>query len=239
MTTKRGGRKYKDAKITEGFNKDKIGVTKKVMAQAKRVLAAQKKLSTKPVAQKYSRKKKPVSPPSGQPDTNLTVTGYDEDGWPVFASETPVEAMGEKPFALVEDEDDDETSAQKMLSDMRWAYKKNKGRNKLQLLMAQDKEFMGMVKELMKAEISIITNKAKGGGSRQGFFVVLKGLETEKPIVKLTEDMRNKAPIDIGQIERALNPAADRTEMEEERDQRGGPAEIVKKVEGIESVEGW
>ena len=100
MTTKLGGRKYKDAKITEGFNQDKIGVTKEVMAQAKRAVAAQKKLSAKP---KRSYKKKP---PVGRPDTNSTITGYDAEGWPIFAPDAPIDIV--LPIPLVPDEDEDD-----------------------------------------------------------------------------------------------------------------------------------
>jgi len=240
MTTKRGGRKYKDAEITDNFNQEKLGVTKADITKAKRMIAAQKKLNAKPAVVKRTPKKKPPKTQDTNVNQPVSVMGYDDDGWPIFKSAAAgAEGTSELPSAPDPDEEDDEVSAQRMLADMRQVYKNLGGRKKLQELMAGDKEFMGMIKELMKAEISVITNKLKGrdGGSKQGFFVILKGLETEKPIVKAIEE--NKA-INLRQIEKAINPTEYQMDQEEEeQDQSGGPGEIVKKAETVESVEGW
>jgi hypothetical protein len=247
MTTKRGGRPYKNAKIADGFNQSKAGITKKDIAQAKRVAAAERKLGAQ-AKSAVPAKPKPSTPKGTyQPDNVLppVITGYDEEGWPIFAETeepAPAGAAGtsepKHPPPGSEDEDD-EATAHQMLADMRWVYKQVQGRSKLKTLMAGDKEFMGMVKELMKAEISIITNKMKGkdGGGRQGFFVILKGLEEEKPIVKALQE--NKV-IDIRQIERAINPAEYQPDQDDsEQVHEISPAEIVKKAESVESVENW
>jgi hypothetical protein len=242
MTSAKGGRPYKSAKIADGFNPTKSGITKKDMAQAKRIALAEKKYAAK--AKPPSPRKKPAKVTAPAPvDSGFVITGLDAEGWPVWGLPLGAEGTSEPtrppaPPKVKDDSEDDEVSAQKMLADMRWVYKTLDGREKLKAMMAGDKEFMAMVKELMKAEISILTNKAKAGGSgRQGFFVILKGLEEEKPIVQALE--QNQV-IDIRQIERAINPAEYQMEEDEGEQVRGaGPAEIVKKAEGIESIENW
>ena len=236
MTSKRGGRKYKDAGITENFNPNKLGVTKADVAKAKRVAAAEKKLASP----RPPRKKPPAPEPTPE------ITGYDDDGWPIFAEPEeppPPGAAGTNGRAPITppgtEEDDDTASAHQMLEDMRWVYKQLKGRNKLQILMANDKEFMALVKELMKAEVSILTNKmkARDGGNKQGFLVILKGLEEERPILDAIE--KNKA-IDVRQIERAMNPSEFQMDLEDDAaDQSEKPAEIVKKADTVDSVENW
>lgn len=74
----------------------------------------------------------------------------------------------------------DEKSAYEMLQDMRWVYRKVKGRKKLsELIENDDKQFVFMVKELMKIESSLLNTraKAKDEPNDKMVFVVLKGLE--------------------------------------------------------------
>jgi len=112
---------------------------------------------------------------------------------------------GKRKFDI--DEDDDRSSAQ-MLKDMRWVYRNVKGRSKLKLLVEDDdKQFVFMVKELMKIEASILAAKIRKegvgaeGGVNQNFFVVLKGLEEDKAILEQVDKT-----VDMKQIARAMNP---------------------------------
>jgi len=109
-------------------------------------------------------------------------------------------------------------SANQMLQDMRWVYRTLDGRKKLKKLVKEDdKQFVFMVKELMKIEASLLTAQIRkdgdlGGGGQQNFFVVLKGLEDVK-VVKGADDKT----IDLNQIQDALNPNAQRFEIEEKQ----------------------
>lgn len=252
MTTKGGGKPSKDVKISDGFNRRKPTITKRDMARAKRIVVAQAKLNQ--MAGRVSVRSN-YSP---------SIPVLNEEGWPASPEEREAhlikiaeaealirqKAKEGEPTEDVEDEElTDEKSAQEMINDMRWVYKQLKGRSKLKALMTGDKEFMAMVKELMKVEASILTNKLRakdGGNGRQGFFVVLKGLEKEKPIERLTEAMRDKKPINIKQVERAMDPSADPLDMEDfAQDQKEHPAEIIKTTERVETaettetIEGW
>lgn len=127
---------------------------------------------------------------------------------------------------------DDTKSAYQMLQDMRWVYRNVKGRDKLKKLMADDKQFQFLVKELMKIETSLMAAKVRSQGSRDGnvngFFVILKGLEDDKAVIEQMAKQRgNSSAIDLAQVDHAMNPEAT-FEFEEER-----------KVEELEGPEGW
>lgn len=101
-------------------------------------------------------------------------------------------------LALGEDGD----SSYNMLLDMRWAYKKVKGRKKLyKLVKSDDKQFVVMVKELMRLEAILLSAKLRrdgDGSDKQAVFVVLKGLD------KMPEGCSEG--IDVQQITKAISP---------------------------------
>ena len=105
---------------------------------------------------------------------------------------------------LINDLDkDDGQSAYEMLETMRWVFKKVKGKKKLLDIVKKDnKQFVAMIRELMKIETALLSAKIKAEGGETGpnnnFFVVLKGLEDEIKI----ED----GPLDMKQIGRVMNP---------------------------------
>lgn len=134
-------------------------------------------------------------------------------------------------------EDDTDDSAYAMLEDMRWVYKKVEGRKKLKKFVeADDKNFVVMVKELMKIETSLLATKIRkgeeGAGGGQSVFVVLKGLED----AAVVQGMMDK-DVDLRQIQHAINPNADLVPYEEERDTGDAPDEIVKVAERVEDDE--
>lgn len=101
-------------------------------------------------------------------------------------------------LALGEEDD----SSYNMLLDMRWAYKKVKGKKKLLTLIEEDdKQFVVMVKELMRLESILLAAKLRrdgDGSEKQAVFVVLKGLE------KMPEGCSDG--IDVQQITKAISP---------------------------------
>jgi hypothetical protein len=170
------GRKSKDAEISDNFNTEK-----KIVPSAKDKLAA--------LAEKRRLAR----------EAGLTraqdIAHYGEEPKPVEA--TPLAG-----------DDEDSRSAYKMLQDMRWVYKDLKGREKLrELVESDDRQFVFMVKELMKIEAALLaakirkTGEEEGKGVNQNFFVVLKGLESDKKILEMTDK-----DVDMKQISRALNP---------------------------------
>jgi hypothetical protein len=122
--------------------------------------------------------------------------------------------------------DDDDNFAFQMLRDMREAYKSVNGKQKLMDLVANNKDFSSMVKELLKVESAILSAKMKEkdngitGGSA-AVFVIIKGLEDEKRVkeaIKLTD-----TGVDLEQVMNALNPNAEKR------------VEVEEKVEGPET----
>ena len=137
----------------------------------------------------------------------------------------PSKAQEDAKLAEMEEEYS-KKSANQMLNDMRWIYRAVDGRKKLKkLVQDDDKQFVIMVKELMKIEASLLTAQIRkdgeiGGVGPQNFFVVLKGLEevSVKGVVDKTVDMK--------QIQEALNPNAQKYEVE--ADNRGDrPDELI------------
>jgi hypothetical protein len=107
-----------------------------------------------------------------------------------------------------------------MLKDMREAYKSVDGRKRLKEMIANDKDFSSMVKELLKIEAAILSAKMKGkdngitGGSA-AVFVIIKGLEDEarvKKAIKLTD-----TGVDLEQVMNALDPNAEKRIVVEEK----------------------
>lgn len=202
MTLAKGGPPTKDREITENFNKEKLGIKKRDMSRAQRQAIAEKAIERirKQLRTGSKRKSLECSEPNPTEEKPDIPQSTQEALKPEQKKKTPPP-----------EEDDDLGSARQMIDDMRWVYKQLRGKNKLKELMEGDKEFVTLVKELMKIEAAIMTSKLKRedatGSGAPGFFVVLKGLETDTDIVKA---MKNKAAdIDLSQLERALNPNAD------------------------------
>ncbi len=127
----------------------------------------------------------------------------------------------------------DAESAYQMLQDMRWVYRNVKGRTKLkQMVLDDDKQFVFMVKELMKIESALMSARVKkeevSGANQQNFFVVLKGLDDDKKILESTQ-MENT--IDMKQITRALNPDDTSYEPEEEENKRDAPEQLKRALD--------
>ena len=101
----------------------------------------------------------------------------------------------------------DDESAYQMLQDMRWVYRELKGREKLKkLVKGDDRQFVFMVKELMRIETALLAAKIRakeevGGRGGQMVFVVLKGLAEEEKVLKAMDNT-----IDMKQITNAMNP---------------------------------
>lgn len=91
----------------------------------------------------------------------------------------------------------------KMLQDMRWVYQQVDGKEKLlKLVQEDDKQFAFMVKELIKFETALKEKEKQADPyANQNFFVVIKGLEDEERVKKLTGDI-----IDSQQVKISINP---------------------------------
>lgn len=126
-------------------------------------------------------------------------------------------------------------NAYKMLQDMRHVYKKVKGRAKLlKLVKSDDKQFMSMVKELIKIEGALAAAKVKkyGGGNGsgdKGFLVILKGLDDGDKIEKPSE-----TGVNLAQITNALNPTSSVSLIEPEASS-DSPPELYRPVDTIET----
>ena len=259
MTSARGGRPQKGAAITEGYNPKKTYSPAKALALKR---ARSRNYQARRRAElKAARLARPTTPP-------IPPTLSDIDDWGAApSSSSPTEdtmeltppadaatetgrisgtnspsagAAGNEATGGREEEGvgEEDGFVEDLMSDMRWVYKQLRGRDKLLELMDNDKEFLVLVKELMKLEAAYLTNKLKNRGSRTGggFLVVLKGLEGDN---KLVADMKKDKTIDLKQIERALNPTAELLGPAEEEDERMGipPVEIIKKGLTVEQEE--
>ena len=207
MTSKLGGRKSKGEAITDNFNTVKRTIpTKKDLKSAKKELC--NKCEVEPVYAKGMCKK-------------CYYVSWDRAG----------NRKVNKPVAS---ETDDIRSANQMLQDMRWVYRKVKGRDKLKNLVKEDdKQFVFMVKELMKIEASLLTAQIRKEGvdspGQNGFFVVLKGLENDKNILSVVNDKT----INLKQIENALNPSSIEVYQEESVNNKE-PEQLFKSMVNIE-----
>lgn len=100
-------------------------------------------------------------------------------------------------------------NAYQMLEDMRHAYRHGGGRKKLgDFAQADDRNFVFLVKELMKIEAALLSakirreNTAVNSANQQNFFVVIKGLEDgPAPMVGAMGD-----GVDFARIQRAVDP---------------------------------
>jgi hypothetical protein len=198
----KGGHDPKDAPIVDGFNRVKQYADMTV--QEKRMFNMHKAQTARTAKARMRKAEKEAIARGETPETT--------------------------PTAKPETETDDDSTGSQMFSDMRAIYKKLKGRNKLEQWAKDDRNFMVLVKELMKMEATVLATRIRkgeqpdGSNGQQSFFVILKGLEDEK---KFTE-VEDKT-VDMKQIKHVLEPEAG--EYEEEK---------VEKVEGLaDTPEGW
>jgi len=217
MTTKRGGRPYKGEKITDGFNQAKKGVRRADVRAA--VVQAQIEKDEK------AAKNKEIA------SLKARLATLRED---LVNPEDPEES--------VDREADNIKGSENMLRDLRYGYKHSvgpdgkKGRDRLVDLMENDAEFKFAMKELMKIESALLAAKIRtkatstGGSDRQSFFVVLKGLEQEKPVAAAFSN--RDTPIDLKQVMSAINPeTTTKYEPDEAKGSRDRPDEILKVAE--------
>ena len=140
---------------------------------------------------------------------------------------------------LDDDEENDDKSAHKMLQDMRYVYRKANGRSKLlKLIKSDDRQFMALVKELMKIEAALMAAKIKKDGDGNGgmsAFVVLKGLEDAAPVMSALLNI--PSTINLNQIDHALNPTL--TEPYEERKEIIPDAEPSDAKSALLSPDTW
>jgi hypothetical protein len=177
-----GGHKPKDHIIAEGFNrKKKGGLSERDLKKIERAAMLQKQRAERALERAKAK-----------------------------AEEKAEEIAAEKAIVQAEAGNGNEgKSAYEMLQDMRHVYKKVKGRDKLEkMINSDDRQFVFMVKELMKIEVALLTAKIrqKEDPQQQGnqtVFVVLKGLEDEKRFE--TESVK-AGSVDLKQISQVLNP---------------------------------
>lgn len=144
--------------------------------------------------------------------------------------------------------DKDSRSAYQMLMDIRYAYRNAvgpggaKGRARLVELMKSDADFKFIVKELLKVEMALKKAEIEGAGKRAGgegggqnFFVILKGLETEKDVMRMALDARSAA-VDMKQIRHAIDPE-EQSEYEAEEVSRTAAPEQLMRGAGDEEEE--
>jgi hypothetical protein len=103
-------------------------------------------------------------------------------------------------------EAEDVRSAHQMLEDMRWVYRMVNGRDKLKKLVeGDDRQFVGLVRELMKIEAALMAAQIRKEGpsvqDNRMVFVVLKGLEEEKKYTDIVDK-----DVDLKQIAAVMNP---------------------------------
>lgn len=217
------GRKTKDAPISDNFNPNKtLKLNRAELARAKRQASANAKQAKKDDAErrKAQREKRAFN----KKLLNENLHKMAAKGLEVLEEEQEAERQELEREAAAEElkketagetqgtsrNSPDEPSAYQMLQDMRYVYRKVKGRKKLaELIEADDKQFVFMVKELMKIESQLMSAKIRAredlnGTAQQTVFVVLKGLEDGPQILDVTPG--GDEEIDHRQIAAALTP---------------------------------
>ena len=128
------------------------------------------------------------------------ITGEDDREMELLARQQALAEGGEV-------SEEEVAEAYKMLQDMRWVYRMVNGREKLKKLVeGNDRQFVAMVKELLKIESAIMTAKIRTKEERLGegqktVLVILKGLEEDKKYIDVTP-----TDVDTRQIAQMLNP---------------------------------
>ena len=234
MTSKprSGGKPTKDALITDNFNRQKIGkrLTQREIAALKQKAkrAAQlEKIRLEQVQKVQERELAAIADQLARVGKRVGVTVGEE------TVETDISSPDSDPQDV-----DDLKSAYQMLQDMRWVYRNVQGRRKLkELVSGDDKQFVFMVKELMKIEASLMAarirkNEEPKQSGQQNFFVVLKGLEDEKKYLNVGKMDKT---VDMKQIQKAINP--DLSEVygvEEKVSQSDAPEQLQKSTDNME-----
>lgn len=208
------GRKTKDAPISENFNTDKtIKLNRAALAAAKKeAMSNARKAKEDDAERKRLRKEKTALERKimreqliKMAQKGLEATEEEAENERRELAKEAAEAAAKEGKEAVQE---DEQSAYQMLLDMRYVYKKVDGRKKLKTLIASDdKQFVFMVKELMKIEAQLMSAKIRAkedlnGGAQQTVFVVLKGLEGMPKMLDVTPE----DDVDHRQIAAALTP---------------------------------
>jgi len=214
------GRKEKDAQIKEGFNLNKNGVLSRSELVKARKQAKIDKAMAELERQKKERALERLSDQIGVLKEKVAAPPPRTKPEVVDATEGP---------------DEDAKSAYQMLEHLRYAYRNSKsdtgrkGKMRLVELMEKDAEFKFMIRELVKVEASLLASKIKAKEGPDSIannmvFVVLKGLEEEKTVMKQIEG------VDMKQVTDALNPDAVRYEVDEDEQHQ---------IAGQAAPEGW
>lgn len=217
------GRKEKDALIKEGFNPDKQGVLSRSELAKARKQAKIDKAVAELERQKKERALERLSDQIGVLKEKVS------------AAAPPARPSKPEVVDATEGPDDDAKSAYQMLEHLRYAYRNSKsdtgrkGKMRLVELMEKDAEFKFMIRELVKVEASLLASKIKAKEGPDSIannmvFVVLKGLEEEKQVMKQIEG------VDMKQVTDALNPDAVKYEADEEEQHQ---------IAGQAAPEGW
>lgn len=208
------GRKTKDALISENFNTNKtIKLNRAELAAAKKeAMSNARKAKEDDAERKRLRKEKTALERKimreqliKMAQKGLEATEEEAENERRELAKEAAEAAAKEGKKAVQE---DEQSAYQMLLDMRYVYKKVDGRKKLKTLIASDdKQFVFMVKELMKIEAQLMSAKIRAkedlnGGAQQTVFVVLKGLEDMPKMLDVTPE----DDVDHRQIAAALTP---------------------------------
>lgn len=208
------GRKTKDALISENFNTNKtIKLNRAALAAAKKeAMSNARKAKEDDAERKRLRKEKTALERKimreqliKMAQKGLEATEEEAENERRELAKEAAEAAAKEGKKAVQE---DEQSAYQMLLDMRYVYKKVDGRKKLKTLIASDdKQFVFMVKELMKIEAQLMSAKIRAkedlnGGAQQTVFVVLKGLEGMPKMLDVTPE----DDVDHRQIAAALTP---------------------------------
>jgi hypothetical protein len=260
-----GGRKPKDASITNAFNALKVGdvLTKKDISAAKRAAKVEKlrlkeeKKARQEEIRKLSDKLAKVGKQVGLKVGQEIVNDEHEEQYEEGEGESIEERIeggvvdSSSPDSSDPVAESNTKSAYQMLEHLRYAYRNSKsttsgkkGRARIVELMNDDKEFKFIVKELLKIEASLLSAKirkegdndgGKGGVGQQNFFVVLKGLEDEKKL--LSDAGVVDKTVDMKQIQRAMNPEMGEVYEVEEVSKTQPPEQLGKGNTG--GVDGW
>jgi len=261
-----GGRKPKDASITNAFNALKVGdvLTKKDISAAKRAAKVEKlrlkeekkarQEEIRKLSDKLAKVGKQVGLKVGQEIIN------DEHEEQYKEGEGEVEGIEERIEGGVVDSSSSDSSdpvaesntksAYQMLEHLRYAYRNSKsttsgkkGRARIVELMNDDKEFKFIVKELLKIEASLLSAKIRKEGDNDGGKGGV-GQQNFFVVLKGLEDEKKllsdagvvDKTVDMKQIQRAMNPEMGEVYEAEEVSKRDAPEQLQKSDNG---VEGW
>lgn len=197
--TKKGGAVPKDKKFTEEINKSKSNKLNRNELRAAKLQKQKEELERL----KQEKELQKLASDLEKAKRKLGVDGATQDE---YANE--IDDSLATPPTDPQDEDDVK-SAYRMLQDMRWVYRNVRGRKKLKdLVMTDDKQFVTLVKELMKIEAQLMSaeirsKEAGNAGGQNTVFVVLKGLQDDP---RLSVGSVKSGTVDFRQISHVLDP---------------------------------